>query len=79
MSSDTVSPEQCRAARALLNLTLEEFSTKCGLSARTLTNFEMGTTAPRETTTKILLEAFQELGIVFVAVAGAPGGVIRMR
>jgi DNA-binding transcriptional regulator YiaG len=74
-----ISPEQCRAARALLDWTREELSEISGVPVRTLTNFETGATNPRDNTTLQLLKTFQAAGIVFVSVWQAPGGVIRLR
>jgi hypothetical protein len=74
-----ISPEQCRAARALLDWTREELSVISGIPVRTLTNFETAATSPRDNTTLLLLRAFQDAGVVFVSVLDAPGGVIRLR
>jgi transcriptional regulator with XRE-family HTH domain len=74
-----ISPEQCRAARALLGWTHEELSKRSGIPIRTLTNFETAATNPRGSTTELLVKTFQAAGIVFVSVWDAPGGVIRIR
>jgi transcriptional regulator with XRE-family HTH domain len=76
---DAISPEQCRAARALLGWTQEQLSDASGVPMRTVNNFESAATSPRASTTLLLVKAFRDAGVVFVSVLDAPGGVIRLR
>jgi helix-turn-helix protein len=76
---NTISPEQCRAGRSLLNITREELGEVSGIPSRTLADFEGGLTAPRAGTLDKLSRAFADAGVVFVAVPDSPGGVIMLK
>lgn len=76
---DAITPEQCRAARALLDWTREQLSVASGVPVRTLADFETGATAPRAATRQKLAEAFGREGIAFVAVYGTAGGATLIR
>jgi transcriptional regulator with XRE-family HTH domain len=75
----TISPEQCRAARSLLDWTREQLAAQSGVPMRTLADFEGSLTKPRAGTLARLSRAFAEAGVVFVAVPDTPGGVILVK
>lgn len=76
---DAITPEQCRAARALLDWSREQLSVESGVPLRTLTDFETGATKPRRATLEGLADAFGKAGVAFVTVKGAVGGAILIR
>lgn len=61
-----ISPEQCRAARALAGLTAEQLAAAAGVSHVTLKRFESGRTMQADTINAIVA-ALQRAGITFVA------------
>jgi transcriptional regulator with XRE-family HTH domain len=65
-------PAQCRAARALLNWSLDELVRRSGITKKTIADFERGATTPRPRTMVALERAFTRAGIEFFN-GGAPG------
>jgi transcriptional regulator with XRE-family HTH domain len=61
----TLTPAQCRAARALLNWSQEEFVLKSKITKKTIADFERGATQPRRQTLAQILAAFEAVGIEF--------------
>jgi len=62
----TLSPAQCRAARALLNWSQEELVRHSKITKKTIADFERGATTPRAQTLAQLLAAFDKAGIEFL-------------
>lgn len=62
----TITPNQCRAARELLNWTQEDVQKKSKLGRETIGNFERGTGNPTVRTLNDLRKAFGDAGIEFV-------------
>jgi transcriptional regulator with XRE-family HTH domain len=62
----TLTPEICRAARALLALAQRELGQRAGVSHPTIANFEMGDRRPYERTLRDLVAAFEAAGVVFI-------------
>lgn len=60
-----ITAEQCKASRAILNWTHAELSAECGVSLRTIQEFERSTRRPNQTTLQALLAAFERAGIEF--------------
>ncbi|WBU27521.1 XRE family transcriptional regulator [Rhodopseudomonas palustris] len=63
-----MTPEQCRAARAILKWSTEILSKKAGISSRTIYLFEStseGARGFRDATLSILLETFRQAGVTF--------------
>lgn len=71
-------PEQCRAARALLNWSQDRLATASGVSKPTIANFETGKRMPYERTLDDLREALEAAGIEFIPENGGGAGV-RLR
>lgn len=71
--------EQCRAARAWLNLKQEELAEASGVSVRTLVDFEKGVRVPHDRTLRDIQRAFEEKGVEFVFESGKPRGVLFLR
>lgn len=59
-----ISPEQCRAARAALNLTTTDVIAALGMGQATLAKFEAGGEV-RQTVPERLRDLFEARGIVF--------------
>ena len=62
----TLSPAQCRAARALLNWSQEELVRHSKITKKTIADFERGATTPRAQTLAQILAAFEAQGVEFL-------------
>ena len=62
----TLSPAQCRAARALLNWSQEDLVRACGITKKTIADFERGATTPRPQTLARIAAALKAAGIEFL-------------
>jgi transcriptional regulator with XRE-family HTH domain len=62
----TITPAQCRAARALLNWSQEELVRHAKISKKTIADFERGATTPRPQTLAQMIAAFRAVGIEFL-------------
>lgn len=60
-------PEQCRAARGLLDWTQEQLAALAGVSRSTVRDFECGRHALHRATEALLVRAFEEAGVRLVA------------
>ena len=70
----TLSPAQCRAARALLNWTQEDLVEHCKITEKTIADFERGATQPRAQTLAQITAAFEAAELLN---GSAPG--VRLR
>ncbi len=61
-----MTPDQCRAARALLDLTRPELANRANVSRNVIGNFEGGRVQPSRQTIQKLRSAFMMLGIRFI-------------
>lgn len=59
-------PEQCRAARGLLNWTQERLATAAGVSRSTIKDFECQRHALHQSTEELLVRAFEQAGAQFL-------------
>ncbi len=74
-----ITPEQCRAARALTGLTADALATAAGISHVTMKRFESGRTMQADTV-EAITAALQRAGISFLAEGQASrGGGIGVR
>lgn len=62
----SLSPEQCRAARALLGWTQDELAERAEVSRGTVRGFERGQHVIHRSTATAILRAFEEEGIVLL-------------
>jgi len=63
----TLTPAQCRAARALLGWSQEELVERAGVSKKTIADLERGATQlPRTQTLAQITKAFEAAGIEFL-------------
>ena len=75
---DYLSPGQCRAARALLELTQSELANKAGLGLSTIVDFERSRRNISEDALAALKKALEKCGITFISKNGGGPGV-RLR
>ncbi len=75
-----MTPSQCRAARALLNVEQIELAAQAGISRSTLIDFEKGERVPRPATITAIRAALEGFGVVFLDENGnGPGVALRKR
>jgi transcriptional regulator with XRE-family HTH domain len=70
-----ITPEQCRAARALLNWSQQDLASKSGVGIVTVHQLEAGTNQPRRATIDVVRRAFEAAGIEFIDENGGGPGV----
>ncbi|OAP39262.1 DNA-binding protein [Sinorhizobium saheli] len=69
-----ITPEQCRAARALLDWTQTELSARVSISAVSIRAFEKGGEM-RDSNLKLIRLTFERAGVVFIPENGGGAGV----
>jgi len=74
----SLSPAQCRAARALIAWSQDELSGASKVAKATIANFEAGKREPYQRTLDDLQEALESAGVEFLAENGGGPGV-RLR
>ena len=70
-----ITPDQCRGARGLLNMTQSELATKSGVSVGTVINFETGERQPIRAVIEAIRKALEDAGIEFIPENGGGLGV----
>ena len=73
-----ISPNQCKAARALLGWTQEQLAVTAGIGISTVREFELGQRKPIARNRQAILDAFSAAGIEFIDENGGGLGV-RLR
>lgn len=73
-----MTPEQCRAARALLNWSQSVLSAEAKVARATLAEFEAGRRVPYARTLEDVRSVLEEAGVEFIAENGGGAGV-RLR
>ena len=73
-----ISPEQCRAARALLDWSQDQLSKKASVGIVTVRQLEAATHEPRRATLDVIRRALIEAGVEFIDENGGGPGV-RLR
>lgn len=66
----TITTAQMRGARGLLNWSQSELSRRTSISTTSIGNIEAGNTQPRETTLRLIRQAFENSGIEFIGTEG---------
>ena len=66
----TITTAQMRGARGLVNWSQSELSKRTGISTTSIGNIEAGNTQARESTLKIIRQAFENAGIEFIGTEG---------
>lgn len=73
-----MTPEQCRAARALKGMSQEEVAALSGVGIQTLIAFESGKRQPYARTLDAIRAALEAAGVVFLPENGnGPGVALR--
>ena len=74
-----ISPEQCRAARALIGWSQDQLTAVSKVAKATIANFEAGKRAPYERTLRDLRAALEDAGAVFLAEGELVSGGLGVR
>jgi len=78
LDGDGLTPEQCRAARALLGWSQTDLEKLASIARKTLTDFEAGKRRPYARTLVEIRQAFEAFGVEFIgpgqaSQSGGPG------
>ena len=74
----TLTPEQCRAARGLLDWTQDELAERARVSRGTVRGFEAGRHALRTATAAVVRGALEAGGVVFLEPRRGAGPGVRL-
>jgi DNA-binding transcriptional regulator YiaG len=75
---DRIFPSQCRAARALVELTQAELATAAGIGLSTVVDFEKARRDVSESARRAIRDALERAGVKFIGANGGGPGV-RLR
>jgi transcriptional regulator with XRE-family HTH domain len=70
-----ITPDQCRGARGLLDMTQSDLASRSGVSLKTVINFESGDRRPIRTVMEAIRKALEDAGIEFISENGGGLGV----
>ncbi|HEY5331722.1 MAG TPA: helix-turn-helix domain-containing protein [Acidobacteriaceae bacterium] len=69
-----ITPEQCRAARGLLDWTQADLAREAAIGIVTVRQIEAGLGSPRRATLRVVRQALEAAGVEFIdANGGGPG------
>jgi transcriptional regulator with XRE-family HTH domain len=74
----SLSPAQCRAARALIEWSRQDLAQHAGVAVRTIADFEAARRTPIRATLAAMRSSFEAAGVIFVEENGQGPGV-RLR
>jgi transcriptional regulator with XRE-family HTH domain len=73
-------PEQCRAARALMDWSQQELAKRATVARKTIADFELGQVRPYPRTLRDVVAAFEVAGIAFLPPEeGVCGAGVRLK
>ena len=78
VEKSTISPEQCRGARAMLGWSRDRLASEAEVAVGTVIDFERGARQPYKRTLSDLRRAFEGSGIVFLE-ANEDGPGLRLK
>lgn len=70
-----MTPEQCRAARGLANISQDDLAKAANVGLSTVRNFEAGRSVPVANNLTAMVHAMERLGVVFIPENGGGAGV----
>ncbi|RWM76544.1 MAG: XRE family transcriptional regulator [Mesorhizobium sp.] len=70
-----MTPEQCRAARGLANISQDDLAKAARVGLSTVRNFEAGRSVPVANNLTAMVLAMERLGVVFIPENGGGAGV----
>lgn len=70
-----ITPEQCRAARALIDWSRDQLAESAKVAKRTIVDFERGARNPQQSTLTVLRTALESAGVLFIDQNGEGPGV----
>ena len=73
-----LTPEQCRAARALLDWTQDALAARAGISRGTIRGFEGGQHALQRATATAVRRALEEAGVLLLEAGNGLGQGVRL-
>lgn len=73
-----MTPEQCRAARALLDWSRDVTAARAGVSLSTVADFEAGRRSPMRNNLKAMRAALEAAGVLFVDADDDGGPGVRL-
>ncbi len=76
---DDISPEQCRAARQLLNWRAQDLADASGVSLRAISDFETGQREFRAGNMQSVVTALETAGIEFLPDGRGKGEGVRLK
>lgn len=74
-----ISPEQCRAARAMLSWSQDYLAKAASVSRSTVADFERGVRVPVPNNIAAMKSVFEQAGIEFLPEQGGKGAGVRFR
>ena len=75
----TITPSQCRAARALLGWSRKQLAQSALIAERTLVDFERGARNPLDRTLSDIRRALEDAGVFFIDEDEELGPGVRLR
>jgi transcriptional regulator with XRE-family HTH domain len=78
-SETTITPAQCKAARALLDLSRDDLADLADVGVATISDFERGRRQPYDRTLRDIQAALEQAGVVFLASEEDIGPGLRLR
>lgn len=75
----TITPEQCRAARGLLNWSQPTLAEMLGVARSTIANFERGASDPYPKTLAAIRATLEAAGVVFIDGDDTIGPGVQLR
>jgi len=70
-----MTPEQCKAARALLRMEQGDLASRAGIARSTVIDFEKGSRSPRQGSIGAMRAALEAAGVEFIPENGGGAGV----
>jgi transcriptional regulator with XRE-family HTH domain len=70
-----ITPDQCRGARGLLDMTQSDLASRSGVSLKTVITFESGERRPIRVVMDAIRKALEDAGIEFITENGGGLGV----